>query len=68
MGYHGTGVPWYQWYGVSWYEVPFDMILCFLGTFIKTDGFGSLTENDVTGGADLVGYFLEFIYGTKGRF
>ena len=41
----------------------FDMILCFLGTFIKTDGFGSLTENDVTGGADLVGYFWNLFMG-----
>ena len=62
-GYHGTNGR-----GVSWYEVPFDMILRFWGTFIRTDGFGSLTENDVTGGADLMGYFLEFIYGIKGRF
>ena len=62
-GYHGTNGM-----GVSWYEVPFGMILCFGGTFIRTDRFGSLTENDVTGGADLVGYFLEFIYGIKGRF
>ena len=53
-GYHGTGA--------------FDIIFCFGETFIRTDGFGSLTENDVTGGADLMGYFLEFIYGIKGRF
>ena len=44
------------------------MILCFGGTFIKTDWFGSLTENDVTGGADVVGYFWEIIYGVKDRF
>ena len=59
-GYRGTHDR-----GVSWYKVPFDMFLCFLVTFIRTDGFGSLTENDVTGGTDLVGYFLEFIYGIK---
>ena len=63
QGYHATNGM-----GVSWYEVPFDMILFFFDTFIRTDGFGSLTENDVTGGADLVGYFSEFIYGIKGRF
>ena len=58
QGYHGTNGR-----GVSWYEVPFDMILCFWGTFIRTDGFGSLTENDVTGGADLACYFLDvFLY------
>ena len=54
-GYHGTR------YHLTWFCV-------FFQTFIKTDGFGSLTENDVTGGADLVGYFLDFIYGIKGRF
>ena len=59
-GYHGTHDR-----GVSWYKVPFDMILCFLGTFIRTDRFGSLTENDGTGGADLVCYFLDFCYGIK---
>ena len=62
-GYHGTNGM-----GVSWDGGAFDMILCFLGTFTRTDRFGSLTENDVTGGADLVGYFLDFIYGIKGRF
>ena len=46
----------------------FEMSLYFVETFIRTDRFGSLTENDVTGGADLVGYFLEFIYGIKCRF
>ena len=51
-GYHGTGG-------------AFDMILGFGGTFIRTDRFGSLTENDGTGGADLVGYFLQFVYGIK---
>ena len=38
------------------------MMLCILGTFMRTDRLGSLTENDVTGGADLVGYFLDLIY------
>ncbi len=46
----------------------FDMNLCIFVTFMRTDRFGSLTENDVTGGADLMGYLLEFIYGIKGRF
>ena len=63
LGYHGTNGR-----GVSWYEASFDMILCFLVTFIRTDRFGSLTENDGTGGADLVCYFLDLFYGIKGRF
>ena len=48
-GYHGTNGR-----GISWDRGAFDMILCFLVTFIRTDGFGSLTENDVTGGAHLI--------------
>ena len=47
---------------------PNDMILCVFDTFIRTDRFRSLTENDVTGGADLVCYFLDLFYVVKGRF
>ncbi len=45
----------------------FDMNLCcfcFL-MFIRTDRFGSLTENDVTGDADPTCYFLDVVYGRK---
>ena len=58
LGYHGT-----DGMGVSWDGGAFDMILCFLGTFIRTDGFGSLTENDVTGGAHLICSFGNLFMG-----
>ena len=44
------------------------MCLLFVGTFIKADGFESLTENDATGGAHFFRRILDFCYGVKGRF
>ena len=63
--YRGTMVPMV---GGIMERGAFDIILGVGGTFIRTDRFGSLTENDGTGGADLLGNVLELFYGIKGRF
>ena len=49
-------------------NVGLGMCLVVLGTFIKTGGFGSLTENDATGGAHLFGPTTDLFYGLKHRF
>ena len=49
-------------------NVGLGMWLIVFDTFIKADGFGSLTKNDTTGGAHLFRPILDFVYGLKGRF
>ena len=42
-----------------------DTFFAVFGTFIRSDGFGTLTENDATGGADLVCYFFDLFLWDK---
>ncbi len=40
---------------------PSDMIFNAFDTFVRTDRFGSLTENDATGGAHMDWYSRHFV-------